>query len=257
MMRFLGWLIAALIAVLATVLVFLPAAWMSPLLEAQTDGRLALGDPQGSLWHGSAFIGAAPGGNEPVTPLLPGRFSWSLSPLVMLGRVDLQVENPEALSQSVRIEGSLHQWHVGPAAVGLPAERLTALGAPLNTIQPSGRMSLSWSPLEVSRQGNRLLVSGQAALELQDVASRLSPVRPLGAYRVALDSRGEQATMGLSTLRGPLMLSGAGKLVNGRIQFSGRAEAAAGQEERLANLLNLLGQRRKEGGRDYIALEFR
>jgi general secretion pathway protein N len=73
MMRFLGWLIAALIAVLATVLVFLPAAWMSPLLEAQTDGRLALGDPQGSLWHGSAFIGAAPGGNEPVTPFSQNR----------------------------------------------------------------------------------------------------------------------------------------------------------------------------------------
>jgi len=256
-MRILGWLVAAVLAVLATVLVFLPAAWMSPLLETQTGGRLTLGDPQGSLWHGSAFVGAAPGGNDPVTPLLPGRFSWDLSPLVMLGRVDLLVENPDALSQPVRILGSWHQWHVGPAAVGLPAERLAALGAPLNTIQPSGRMSLSWSPMEVSRQGNRIQFSGQATLELQDIASRLSPVRPLGAYRVALDLRGEQTTMGLTTLKGPLMLSGAGKMVNERLQFSGRAEAEAGQEERLANLLNLLGQRRKEGGKDYIALEFK
>jgi general secretion pathway protein N len=256
-LRFLSWLVAALLAVLATVLVFLPAAWMAPLLETQTAGRLTLGDPQGSLWHGSAFIGGAPGGNDPVTPLLPGRFSWSLSPLVMLGRVAVRLENPEALSQPVTIEGSWHQWHVSPAAVGLPAERLAALGAPLNTIQPSGQMTLSWGPMEVSRQGNRILLSGQTTLEMQDVASRLSPVRPLGAYRMALDWRGEQAKLGLTTQKGPLMLSGAGNLANGRLQFSGRAEAEAGQEEKLANLLNLLGQRRKEGGKDFIALEFR
>jgi general secretion pathway protein N len=41
------------------------------------------------------------------------------------------------------------------------------------------------------------------------------------------------------------------------MQFSGRAQAEAGQEQALANLLNLLGQRRSEGGKDYISLEFK
>jgi general secretion pathway protein N len=41
------------------------------------------------------------------------------------------------------------------------------------------------------------------------------------------------------------------------LQFSGKAEAEAGQEEKLANLLNLLGQRRHEGDREVIALEFK
>jgi general secretion pathway protein N len=54
-----------------------------------------------------------------------------------------------------------------------------------------------------------------------------------------------------------MLLSGAGRLVNGRLQFSGKAEAEAGQEERLAVLLNLLGQRRKEGNKNIIALEFK
>ena len=45
--------------------------------------------------------------------------------------------------------------------------------------------------------------------------------------------------------------------MNGRMRFSGKAEAEAGQEEKLANLLNLLGQRRSEGGKDIIALEFK
>jgi general secretion pathway protein N len=54
-----------------------------------------------------------------------------------------------------------------------------------------------------------------------------------------------------------MLLSGSGTLRDGRLQFSGKAEAEAGQEERLANLLNLLGQRRREGGKDVIALEFK
>ena len=75
MRRFVIWSAAALLTVLLTVLAFCPAAWLSYALELQTGGRLTLGDAQGTLSRGSAFVGAAPGKNNPVTPLLPGRFS--------------------------------------------------------------------------------------------------------------------------------------------------------------------------------------
>ena len=61
----------------------------------------------------------------------------------------------------------------------------------------------------------------------------------------------------LTTNKGPMMLSGNGSLSEGRFQFSGKAFAEVGQEERLANLLNLLGQRRRDGDKDVIALEFK
>jgi general secretion pathway protein N len=255
--RALIWLLAGAVSVALTVLAFLPASWMAPIVESQSDGRLTLGDAQGSLWRGSDFRGAAGGPRDPVTPLLPGRFSWTLSPMVMLGQVDAEVANPAALSQPIRINGSWKRWQVSAAAINLPAERLVALGAPLNTIQPSGQMQLSWNPLQLNRAGPVLEVSGRMMLDLQDLASRLSPVKPLGAYRVTLDWRGKQAQMQLNTERGPLLLSGEGVIADGRLQFSGKAEAQAGQEERLANLLNLLGQRRSEGGKDVIALEFK
>jgi len=92
---------------------------------------------------------------------------------------------------------------------------------------------------------------------MNDIASRLSPVKPLGTYNLVFDWRGQQASVALATAKGPLLLSGSGMFANGRLQFSGKAEIEAGQEERLANLLNLLGQRRKEGGKDIIALEFK
>jgi general secretion pathway protein N len=72
-----------------------------------------------------------------------------------------------------------------------------------------------------------------------------------------MDWRGQRAQVGLTSIRGPLLLSGTGELANGRLRFSGKAEAEEGQEERLANLLNLLGQRRRVGDKDVIALEFK
>ncbi len=257
MRRFLIWLLAGIATVLLTLIAFCPAAWMAPIVESQTGGRLTLGDAQGTLWRGSAFIGGAPSGADPVTPLLPGRFAWRLSPMVVLGQVDLHLENPAALSQPVTLAGSWYQWQVSPSSVRLPAERLAGLGAPLNTIQPSGEMLLSWTPLQVARQGSALEVSGSMTLLMNDIASRLSPIKPLGNYQLIMDWRGRQAQLALKTLRGPMLLSGNGTLTNGHLQFSGKAEAEAGQEERLANLLNLLGQRRREGDKNVIALEFK
>ena len=76
MRRLVLWLLAGMVSAALTVLAFVPASWMAELLEMQTAGRLTLGDAQGTLWRGSAFIGGAASGKDPVTPLFPGRFSW-------------------------------------------------------------------------------------------------------------------------------------------------------------------------------------
>jgi general secretion pathway protein N len=255
--RLVIWLLAGIVAIALTILAFCPASWMAAAVEAQTGGRLTLGDAQGSLWRGSAFVGGAPSGADPVTPLLPGRFSWRLSPLALLGIVDAEVENGESLSEPVKVTGNWRQWQVSPAAILLPAERLAGLGAPLNTVKPSGRMRLSWEPLQVWREGSGVAVTGMMRLQMAEIASRLSPIKPLGNYQLTMDWRGSEAQLALITAKGPMLLSGNGWIRNGRFQFSGKAEAEAGREEELANLLNLLGQRRREDGKEVIALEFK
>lgn len=257
MRRSLGWLAAALLIVLGTAIASLPAAWLVPLVERQTDGRLSLGDPQGSVWQGSAFVGIAGGGDEPLVPLLPGRFDWTLSPLALVGIVDASVRNPRALAEPLSIDGSWNRWDLGPASISLPAERLAALGAPLNTVQPSGLMQLSWPSLKLERSSAGMEIDGRMRLEMTEIASALSPVKPLGAYRMQFDWQGNRARINLESLSGPLMLEGAGSIVNGRLQFSGQAWAKEGDEQRLAVLLNLLGQRRQVGDRNVIALEFK
>lgn len=251
------WLLAIALSVGVTVLAFLPASWMGQLVERQSGGRLTLGDAQGTLWRGSAFIGGAASRDGAVTPLLPGRFSWRLSPLIVLGSVDLELENPDALTQPVTLRGGLSNWDISPAALLLPADGLAGLGAPLNTMAPSGRMKLSWTSLQVARAGQAVSLQGRTTLDMQDMASRLSPLKPLGSYQLAFDWQGQQAALALSSQRGPLLLSGTGKFAQGRLQFSGQAEAATGYEDQLVGLLNMLGQRKPNSVKNVIALEFR
>ena len=257
MWRILRCSLIGIVSIALTILIFFPATWLAPLLEIQTSGRLTLGDAQGTLWHGSAFVGAAPSRSDPVTPLLPGRFVWKLSPTVILGRVDAVLENSASLAHQIKITGDWKQLQVSPSMITLPAERLAALGAPLNTIKPSGRMDLSWQLLHLTRKKGIVEMTGSMKLELKDIASRLSPIKPLGAYDLAFNWHGQQADMTLKTVKGPMLLSGSGKIIKGRLQYSGTAQAEAGQEEKLANLLNLLGQRRQQGGKEIISLEFK
>jgi general secretion pathway protein N len=257
MKRALLWTGLTVLAAALTVLVFLPAAWLGPMVERQTGGRLTLGDAQGTLWRGSAFVGGAAGEGGAVTPLLPGRFSWRLSPLVLFGQVSMELANDKALAQPVRITGSWSQWQVSAGQLLLPAEGLAGLGAPLNTLAPSGVIKLSWNLLDIARQGQTVVMQGRTVLSLTDMGSRMSPIKPLGSYEMAMDWRGQRADLVLSTIRGALLLSGSGNLENGRLRFSGQAQAAEGYEDTLGNLLNLLGQRRMVNGKNIIALEFR
>lgn len=257
MRRTFGSLAVLAAAIALTVLVCLPASWLGSIVERQTGGRLTLGDAQGTLWNGSAFVGGAPGEGGSVTPLLPGRFAWQLSPLVLVGRVNMVLENAQALSAPVRIEGSWSQWRVSEGQLLLPAEGLAGLGAPLNTLMPSGVIRLSWNRLDLVRQPDSVAVTGRTVLSMTDMGSRMSPIRPLGSYEMAMDWRGAQADLVLRTVRGALLLSGNGTLQNGRLRFSGQASAAEGYEETLGNMLNLLGQRRMVNGKNIIALEFR
>jgi general secretion pathway protein N len=251
------WLALVALAVVLTILVFLPATWLGQIVERQTGGRLTLGDAQGTLWNGSAFLGGAPGEGGAVTPLLPGRFAWHLSQLVLVGHVAMRVENPEALSQPVTVNGSWSHWQVSPGELLLPADGLAGLGAPLNTLAPTGAIRLVWNTLDVARQGQAVAVTGRTVLTMSDMGSRMAPIRPLGSYEMVMDWHGQDAGLALRTVRGALLLSGTGSLNKGRLQFSGQATAAEGYEDTLGNMLNLLGQRRMVNGKKVIALEFR
>ena len=159
-----AWLCSGLFGIVLTVLAFAPAAWLDYALQYQTGGRVALGDVQGSLWNGSAFIGVADSRNGDLTPVLPGRFVWHLAPMLLLGQIELTLENSASLHTPVHVSGNFRQLQVNPGALILPSERLAGLGAPLNTLKPAGQITLAWDALDLTWQNGILAMEGTMKL---------------------------------------------------------------------------------------------
>jgi len=152
------------------------------------------------------------------------------------------------------------------AALGQwPAAWLAGLGAPFNTLALGGSLQLSSSGLRLQSAAGRLQLAGALQIDLLAVSSRVSPLPVLGSYRISLRGQpqpapalpaiaaapGSQppapgnsgASLQLQTLSGALLLSGNGQWTGGALRFRGQAEAAAGQEAVLGNLLNIIGRR--------------
>jgi general secretion pathway protein N len=85
------------------------------------------------------------------------------------------------------------------------------------------------------------------------MTSRVSPVKPLGSYRVAFQSQGDSSTIELSTLKGPLMLTGQGTIAANATSFHGQASAAPEARDNLAGLLNVIGRPTGDGT---VALDY-
>jgi general secretion pathway protein N len=116
------------------------------------------------------------------------------------------------------------------------------LGAPWNTVQPEGVMQLQTTQLVWHQRGGTTRLNGQAELQLRQLATRLSTLKPLGNYRVRVLG-GDTIALTLDTLEGSLQLQGTGQWQQGRLQFIGEATAAPDAQDALSNLLNVLGQR--------------
>jgi general secretion pathway protein N len=130
-----------------------------------------------------------------------------------------------------------------------PTDLLAGLGTPWNTLQLKGTLALSTQQLSLVRRNQQWQLDGQVQLDATQMSTVLSPLKPVGSYRVVLMG-GPAPTVQLSTLEGSLRLSGSGSWASGHLQFEGEASAAPERAEALANLLNLIGPR--DGARAII-----
>lgn len=235
----LPWLVVAVLSNAIVMLTLLPAAWITPQFARQTNGHVNLVDPSGSLWHGSATLMLAAGTDMSSATLLPGRIEWRTAfwPL-FIGRVRMTMRHSEAMPDPITVDATPRSATVTPGTIAVPASLLSGLGAPFNTLDLQGDVRLSWSDW---RSFNHEAF-GQLTMTLNDVSSRVSLVKPLGSYRVMFQAEGASSTLNLTTLKGPLMLSGNGTVSAAMTSFHGSASAAPEARDNLAGLLNLLGR---------------
>jgi general secretion pathway protein N len=224
-------IVVALVATaLVTVLINAPAAWIGDWIEARS--KLRLVDARGTVWRGSALLGMSDGR---ATTLVPGRVDWRLE---LLPEPAVQVSHPW-LTAPLRLMVSGKALAFGAGSARLPAGVLASAGMPFNTLRPGGTLEARWSQGELSAGA----LTGELQIDWRDATSALSPVAPLGTYRILVTGRGDTATLDLQTLRGPLQMEGSGRINGLQVRFRGTATAEPSSRAALDGLLGLLGMR--------------
>jgi general secretion pathway protein N len=242
-----------LLGLLLALVAFAPARWLASVVNQRSEGRVLLEDPRGTVWDGSAVLSLTGGAGSLDVATLPSRLGWQLQP--SWTGLKLQLTAPCCLAQAWAWQLQ-PQW--GGAKLSLsdtpsvwPAQMLSGLGTPFNTLALQGQLALSSTGFTLAWSAGRLQVGGQVQLEAQGLSSRLSTLSPMGSYRLAL-AGGATPALQLETLSGPLQLSGRGQWVGGKLQFNGEATSAAEHQSALSNLLNIIG--RRDGARSVIKL---
>lgn len=238
-----GGIVGALVALIALA----PARWLASAVGHLTQHRLQWLDAEGTVWQGSARWVLQPANAHPGAPAglaLPDRVQWRVRP-----------QGPAGLSIALRAACCMAQplqllaqpvWSgvaltVVDGRSDWPLSWLPGLGAPWNTLQPQGRLHVQTEGLRWRWQAGRGHLDGLARLDLREVGTRLSTLRPLGDYRVEVRG-GDTIQFTLSTLDGALRLTGQGQWRE-RLDFSGEASSDPEHEATLSNLLSVLGQR--------------
>jgi general secretion pathway protein N len=253
----------AVLGLVTAVVAWAPAAWLASAVSSATHQRLVLADARGTLWNGSARLILSPGPGSRDASELPQRLGWTMRPGWIDGGPGLRLTldqscciKPAApLTASFgldRLSVRLPDATPEQPWIRWPAGWLSGLGTPWNTLAPDGVIAISAQGFVFEGRGAAVNVSGVAQVELRDFSSRLAQVAPLGSYRMGLVGGGQTPQLILTTIQGPLQLSGQGSLGAKRAQFRGEATAAPGSEAALANLLNIIG--RREGARSIISV---
>jgi len=238
-----------------------PAAWLAAAVSAASGDRVRLAEARGTVWQGSAIVVLTGGSGSRDAAALPGRMGWTLRPQGLALALTLRHACCLFGPTTIRIEPGLGRHAIvlptAPAGIGQwPAATLTGLGTPFNTLQLGGTLRLSSPGARIELLQGRWQLDGQLVLDLQGVSSRVATLDELGSYRVLVSGRRSggdgTTTLQISTLGGPLQVSGQGQWVGPNLRFRGEASAAEGSEPALNNLLNIIG--RRQGKRSVITI---
>ncbi len=247
-----GWALSGVFSgALLAALVFAPARWLAAVVNQASQSHVLLTNARGTVWDGSAQLQLAGGASSLGSVALPGRVNWRVRPSI--DRINADITATCCMAQPLQVAA----WpRLSGARIALsdhtsnwPAGLLAGLGTPWNTVQAQGTLAISSKALALEWASGRLTLAGSLQVDAQDMASRLSTLKPMGSYRLTLNG-GTVNTLQLETLQGSLQLSGSGQWVGGKLRFEGIASAVPERQDALSNLLNIIG--RRDGARAII-----
>lgn len=213
-----------------------PAALLGWVFTAPTG--IAFEQLAGTLWHGSAGklrIASSAG------PIQIRDFKWEVQWRYLLhGEIALTLETAAATG-SLSVARDFAGLRIAHADLTLPAADLAQLLPALALWQPGGEV-------QFQTQGFTPHATGAATIVWRNAALNLTPLKPLGDYRLQLLNTDGKINGQLETQSGTLRLTGAGEYSKqSGLHFSGIAQADAAHAATLQSLLALLGKDRGDG----------
>ena len=242
----------------------LPAQWLARGLAEASKGQIQLQEAQGSVWKGSGKLVLTGGDGSRDALALPGRVLWTMGlglNAANLPSVNVSLQASCCMPQPAQLHvaplHTLNTWQVqiDNHRSEWPAQWLSGLGAPWNTMQPEGSLVLETQQLMVQWTQQQTRIVGSLSLTANNLSSRLSTLKPMGTYQLSLASDPANAALpklNLITQSGSLLLSGQGQWQGSKFQFRGEASAVPEHAAALSNLLNIIG--RRQGARSLLSL---
>ncbi len=233
------------VGLLAALVVFAPARWLAEWVRTASGGQVSFIAPRGTVWQGWSQLMLSGSEGSRDAAVLPGLTHWRIMPSWRGLSVHFKADC--CTLQALQLVAVPVGW--GGVRVSLadgqtqwPAELLSGLGTPWNTLRPRGQLAVTTQGLYVEWIGGRQNLYGRVQLDANEMSSSLSTLQPVGSYRLVLQG-GATTTLRLETLAGSLQLTGEGQWTNQRLQFNGVASALPDRMDALANLLNIIGKR--------------
>ena len=238
-----GW--PSLLLLLACLLIFavayFPIRWLSTSIVKMTHCQVSVLQPEGTLWKGSAqlgfsdsLVGAAATCRSPQTGT--ERFSWQSQCSVFDMKCKWVIQYVNA-ARPVELTIQPHAIILGSNQIELPASLIEEVGGLFRSLHLRGKLVIRWDDL-VWDSVRRGLVE----IHFLNVASAISPVKPLGSYALTFQIS-QEPKLDISTMNGPLLLTANGVIEQGRLSLQGDATASPEARDSLIGLLSILGKK--------------
>lgn len=238
-------------------LVQAPAAWMDVFLSKLSHGVLRVANTEGSLWRGRGELRLVPSAlqADPRTEqdnsnsfVVAKPVGWSLS--LGLSGLGLQLSGPafSGLIAQTPLSIGLSGLSIPDGQLGLPALPLEQAGTVFAMLKPQANLQVRWSGFQARQAAvdQRVLV-----VDFNDFGTSLSPIKPLGSYRLTLSgldlarSGARSMTWSIESLGQPVIsISGSGQLsdmVRGGLKFQCHRQC-----EFVNGLLSAIGKKNGE-----------
>lgn len=226
-------------------LIEMPASIPTSFIAPRTNCQVTPYSVEGSIWNGSVVLGLSAEqlkNKDCGKPkFITERIHWITACHWIKGFCEIKIDSL-SFHQPIKLNIELAGVKIGAAQIDLPHNVIEVLANSLVSLKPRANISLSWDVLSISGFV-RPTMSGLVNIKILHLSSLTSSIKDLGSYEVKLNLSKPSPPWTLTTIHGPLLLSGSGELGANGVHFSGQTSAEMGYQDSLQGLMSLIGQK--------------